>query len=174
MKYGIADDDFLVMTGGKIDKWKTQTLLLMNAVQNIDRKNLKLVVFGSVTQELEEKVKKLADGQKVQYIGWVQAKDSYDYFAAADLVVFPGRHSVFWEQVTGQGIPMLVKDWPGTHHVDLGGNVAFLKNDCVEEIQEKIEELLDNPDEYKKMKKVAMEKGMKVFSYRNIAERALS
>ncbi len=39
MKYGIADDDFLVMTGGKIDKWKTQTLLLMNAVQNIDRKN---------------------------------------------------------------------------------------------------------------------------------------
>ena len=69
---------------------------------------------------------------------------------------------------------MLVKDWPGTHHVDLGGNVAFLKNDCVEEIQEKIEELLDNPDEYKKMKKVAMEKGMKVFSYRNIAERALS
>ena len=69
MKYGIADDDFLVMTGGKIDKWKTQTLLLMNAVQNIDRKNLKLVVFGSVTQELEEKVKELADGQKVQYIG---------------------------------------------------------------------------------------------------------
>ena len=174
MKYGIADDDFLVMTGGKIDKWKTQTLLLMNAVQNIDRKNLKLVVFGSVTQELEEKVKELADGQKVQYIGWVQAKDSYNYFAAADLVVFPGRHSVFWEQVTGQGIPMLVKDWPGTHHVDLGGNVAFLENDCVEEIQKKIEELLDNPDEYKKMKEVAMEKGMKVFSYRNIAKRALS
>ena len=47
---------------------------------------------------------------------------------------------------------MLVKDWPGTHHVDLGGNVAFLENDCVEEIQKKIEELLDNPDEYKKMK----------------------
>ena len=150
------------------------TLLLMNAVQNIDRKNLKLVIFGSVTQELEEKVKELADGQKVQYIGWVQAKDSYKYFAAADLVVFPGRHSVFWEQVTGQGIPMLVKDWPGTHHVDLGGNVAFLENDCVEEIQKKIEELLDNPDEYKKMKEVAMEKGMKVFSYRNIAKRALS
>ena len=173
-QYNIADNDFLVMTGGKIDKWKTQTLLLMQAIQNIHSENVKLIVFGSVTQELEEKVKRLADGQKVQYIGWVQSKDSYKYFAAADLVVFPGRHSVFWEQVTGQGIPMLVKDWPGTHHVDLGGNVAFLKNDCVEEIQKKIEELLDNPDEYKKMKEVAMEKGMKVFSYRNIAKRALS
>ena len=173
-QYNIADNDFLVMTGGKIDKWKTQTLLLMQAIQNIHSENVKLIVFGSVTQELEEKVKRLADGQKVQYIGWVQSKDSYKYFAAADLVVFPGRHSVFWEQVTGQGIPMLVKDWPGTHHVDLGGNVAFLENDCVEEIQKKIEELLDNPDEYKKMKEVAMEKGMKVFSYRNIAKRALS
>ena len=173
-QYNIADNDFLVMTGGKIDKWKTQTLLLMQAIQNIHFENVKLIVFGSVTQELEEKVKRLADGQKVQYIGWVQSKDSYKYFAAADLVVFPGRHSVFWEQVTGQGIPMLVKDWPGTHHVDLGGNVYFLEDDSVEEIQNRIGYLLDNPERYREMKRIAMEKGMKTFSYRNIAERALS
>ena len=173
-QYNIADNDFLVMTGGKIDKWKTQTLLLMQAIQNIHSENVKLIVFGSVTQELEEKVKRLADGQKVQYIGWVQSKDSYKYFAAADLVVFPGRHSVFWEQVTGQGIPMLVKDWPGTHHVDLGGNVYFLEDDSVEEIQNRIGYLLDNPERYREMKRIAMEKGMKTFSYRNIAERALS
>ena len=37
------------------------------------------------------------------------SKDSYDYFEASDLVVFPGCHSVMWEQVTGQGKPMLVK-----------------------------------------------------------------
>ena len=173
-KYGILEDDFLVMTGGKIDKWKTQTLLLMEAVQNINRENVKLIVFGSVTQELQEQVQQLADGKKVQYIGWVQSKDSYKYYGAADLVVFPGRHSVFWEQVTGQGIPMIVKDWPGTHHVDLGGNVKFLKEDSAKEIQGEIEHLLENPDEYKRMKQVAMEKGMQVFSYKNIAKRALS
>ena len=173
-KYGILEDDFLVMTGGKIDKWKTQTLLLMEAVQIINRENVKLIVFGSVTQELQEQVQQLADGKKVQYIGWVQSKDSYKYYGAADLVVFPGRHSVFWEQVTGQGIPMIVKDWPGTHHVDLGGNVKFLKEDSAKEIQGEIEHLLENPDEYKRMKQVAMEKGMQVFSYKNIAKRALS
>lgn len=173
-KYGILEDDFLVMTGGKIDKWKTQTLLLMKAIQNINKGNVKLIVFGSVMQELQEQVQQLADGKKVQYIGWIQSKDSYKYFGAADLVVFPGRHSVFWEQVTGQGIPMIVKDWPGTHHVDLGGNVKFLKEDSAKEIQGEIENLLNNPDEYKRMKQVAMEKGMQVFSYKNIAERALS
>lgn len=173
-KYGIYEDDFLVMTGGKIDKWKTQTLLLMKAIQSINRENVKLIVFGSVTQELQEQVQQYVDGKKVQYIGWIQSKDSYKYFGAADLVVFPGRHSVFWEQVTGQGIPMLVKDWPGTHHVDLGGNVKFLKEDSDKEIQSAIEQLLDNPEEYKNMKQIAMEKGMQVFSYKNIAKRALS
>lgn len=172
-QYDIKDNDFLIMTGGKIDQWKTQTLLLMQAVQNIDRDNVRLIVFGSVTQELMDQVKSLADGTKVQYIGWVLSKDSYDYFEAADLVVFPGRHSVMWEQVTGQGKPMIVKDWPGTHHVDIGGNVRFLTQDSVEEIQSIIENLLNNLEEYQLMKTVAEEKGMLVFSYRDIAKRCI-
>ena len=172
-KYGIQDTDFLIMTGGKIDQWKTQTLLLMQAVQNIERDDVRLIVFGSVTQELMDKVKALADGTKVQYIGWVLSKDSYDYFEAADLVVFPGRHSVMWEQVTGQGKPMLVKDWSGTHHVDLGGNVRFLSKDDVDEIQDEIERLVKKPEEYSRMKAVAEKEGMRVFSYADIARRAI-
>ena len=172
-QYGIAEDDFLIVTGGKIDAFKTQTLLLMEAVQQIPHEKVRLIVFGSVAQDLKEKVAALADGKKVQYIGWVQSKDSYDYFAAADLVVFPGRHSVFWEQVAAQGIPMLVKDWPGTHHVDLGGNVQFLREDSAEEIRLAIESLIAHPGEYQRMKSVAVEKGMKEFSYSMIARRAI-
>ena len=172
-QYGIAEDDFLVVTGGKIDGFKTQTLLLMQAVRNIKSDKVKLLVFGSVAGELKGKVESLADGTKVQYIGWIQAKDSYHYFAAADLVVFPGRHSVFWEQVAAQGIPMLVKDWPGTHHVDLGGNVRFLTEDSAQEIQNEIERLINHPEEYRRMKRVALEKGMQEFSYAQIAKRAI-
>ena len=172
-KYGIAADDFLVVTGGKIDGFKTQTLLLMQAVRNIRSDKVKLLVFGSVANDLKEKVESLVDGTKVQYIGWIQAKDSYDYFGAADLVVFPGRHSVFWEQVAAQGIPMLVKDWPGTHHVDLGGNVVFLKYDSAEEIQEWIIRLSNRSETYQRMKAVATEKGMSAFSYAKIARDAI-
>ena len=172
-QYGLSDDDFVVMTGGKIDAWKTQTLLLMQAVKNIDDPKLKLIVFGSVSDDLIDKVNELADGKKIQYIGWVKADDSYRYFSAADLVVFPGRHSVFWGQVTAQGIPMLCKWWEGTDDVDLGGNVKFLTKDSVEEIQGEIQKLLDNPDEYKKMKKIAVEKGMKEYSYAEIAKKAV-
>ena len=172
-KYNIAQDDFLVMTGGKIDAFKTQTLLLMEAVHKIDNPKLKLIVFGSVTEELMDRVKTLADGVKVQYIGWVDAKDSYQYFASSDLVVFPGRHSVFWEQVVAQGIPMLVKDWEGTHHVDVGGNVDFLHDDSVDEIEKKLLDLINHPDKYEKMKHVAMEKGRTEFLYSEIAKRSI-
>jgi glycosyltransferase involved in cell wall biosynthesis len=172
-QYGIGDSDFLIVTGGKIDQWKTQTLLLMQAVQNINNPSVRLIVFGSVTDELKEQVKNLSDSVKVQYIGWISSEDTYDYFEASDLVVFPGRHSVMWEQVTGQGKPMIVKDWPGTHHVDLGGNVLFLTEDSVGEIQEKIESLLSEPSKLEEMTKIAQEKGMQIFSYADISKRAI-
>ena len=172
-QYGISDSDFLIVTGGKIDQWKTQTLLLMQAVQNINNPSVRLIVFGPVTDELKEQVKNLSDSVKVQYIGWISSEDTYDYFEASDLVVFPGRHSVMWEQVTGQGKPMIVKDWPGTHHVDLGGNVLFLTEDSVGEIQDKIESLLSEPSKLSEMTKIAQEKGMQIFSYADISKRAI-
>ncbi len=172
-EYGLGQDDFVIMTGGKIDPWKTQTLLLMEAVRQIEDPRVKLVVFGSVSDDLMDKVRALADGTKIQYIGWVQANDSYRYFAAADLVVFPGRHSVFWGQVAAQGIPMIVKEWDGTNDIDLGGNVRFLTQDSVEEIRGEIERLLTDPAAYAEMKRVAVEKGIKTFSYADIARRAI-
>lgn len=172
-QYGIAEDDFLIMTGGKIDPWKKQTLLLMDAVAEIDNPKVKLIVFGSVTPELKEEVNCRCIENKVLYIGWIQAEDSYKYFAASDLVVFPGRHSVFWEQVAGMGIPMICKYWEGTTHVDLGGNVEFLKGDRAEEMKAKIEELLEDSEKYKRMKDVAVENGMEMFSYEKIAGRVL-
>lgn len=172
-KYNIQSDDFLIMTGGKIDAWKTQTLLLMEAVKSIKNDKVKLIVFGSVTPELKEKVNALADGVKVQYIGWIQSDLSYKYWSAADLAVFPGRHSVFWEQVVGMGIPMVCKYWEGTTHVDCGGNVKFLMEDSVETLRDAIQEVLNKPDEYEKMIQVARGEGREQFSYKSISKRAI-
>ena len=173
-KYNIGDDNFLIMTGGKVDMAKTQTLLLMEAVKKIDNEHVKLIVFGSVVKELQRKVQSLADGEKVQYIGWVKSEESYNYWAAADLAVFPGRHSVFWEQVVGMGIPMICKYWEGTTHVNVGGNVVFLKEDSVNEIQNTIEDIVNDSSKYKEMKRVAEDNARKIFSYKKIAERAIN
>lgn len=171
-EYGFSDDDFVVMTGGKIDRKKLQTLYLMQAVNEIDNDRLKLVVFGSVIDDIKEEFNALLS-DKIKYIGWVKSGESYDVYSAADLVVFPGKHSVYWEQVAGQGIPMLVKYMDGITDVDLGGNMRFLYNDSKEELKKNISEIANNPEIYNEMKRVAVEKGIDTFSYRNIAKRSI-
>lgn len=171
-KFGIDDKDFLIVTGGKIDAFKTQTLLLMEAVRKIQSDNLKLLIFGSVAEELKDRLLALCDGRKIQYIGWARGEEPYEYFASADLAVFPGRHSVYWEQVVVQGIPMLCKYWEGTTHVDIGGNVEFLREDSSELIREKLLELLEDPEKYRQMKECALSGRRHEFSYKKIARRA--
>lgn len=172
-KHGILDDDFLIITGGKIDSFKRQTLLLMEAVQKLELKNVKLIVFGSVENSLKPKVMELADGNKIQYIGWISANESYRYFASAQLAVFPGRHSVFWEQVAGQGIPMICKKWKGTQHIDLGGNVRFLEEDSAEAIYNLLNEVITKPEIYNQMLNVANCNAQRYFSYLDIAKRCV-
>ncbi|MFI3177173.1 MAG: glycosyltransferase [Eubacteriales bacterium] len=172
-KHHIRKDDFLIVTGGKIDTYKKQILCLMEAVQNMNNDKIKLIVFGSVVEHMQEEVNRRADGTLVQYIGWVQSEDTYPYFAASDLVVFPCGHSVFWEQVVAQGIPMLCKYWEGATHVDIGGNVKFLRNDTVEETQEIIELLISKPEEYESMKNIAISGNRSEFFYSHIARKSL-
>ena len=169
-KYGISDDDILLVTGGKIDLAKKQTLLLMDAVNQIDNPKLQLIIFGSVVPELKNDVENRCS-KKVKYIGWLSSEESYSHFAMADLVVFPGRHSVFWEQVAGQGIPMVVKFWQGTTHIDLGGNVKFLYKDSVEEIISVLRSVIDKNIQ-KEMTELAREKSC-FFSYSEIAQMSI-
>lgn len=169
-KYNIKKDDFLIMTGGKIDSFKKQTILLMDAVLSIP--NVKLIVFGSVTNELKDEVMNRSKNN-VQYIGWVDSEESYKYFNASDLVVFPGKHSVYWEMTAGLGIPMIVRRLEGIEHIDAGNTCLFLEKDSVEEIKEKIELLINNKDLYNEIKNNSINKGMMKFSYLEIAKRSI-
>ena len=167
--YGVTDDDIVIVTGGKIDHNKPQVLKLMHAVNDMSDERVKLMVFGSVTDELKAEFdRNLTD--RVIHIGWRKSEDIYEDFAAADLVAFPGLHSVLWEQAVGMGVPCLFKRIKGFEHVDLGGNCLFFEQDDEEEYKARIMRALDQLDE---MKQIAQEKGMKTFSYREIAKRAL-
>ena len=172
LKHGIEESDFLIVTGGKIDKAKFQTELLMKAVTEIENANIKLLVFGSVEDDIKERIMRLVDGKRIIYAGWITPEQSYDYFAIADLVVFPGRHSVFWEQAVGQGKPMICRSWPGTHHVDVGGNVRFIENDDVESLKAILKSALDE-ENYTEMVRAATN-AKNNFSYYNIAKQSIA
>ena len=165
-------EDFVIISGGKINKSKN-IHLLMCAVSEINIKNIKLIIFGQPLEDIKEEFFELAKNDAIKYINWIKAEDVYNYFFASDLAVFPGTHSVLWEQACAVGIPTVFKDWKGMHHVDVGGNCIFLKDDSIKEIKNVILGIYDNKEKYSEMREIAQKKGIKTFSYTDIAKRAI-
>ena len=168
--HNIPTSNFLIVTGGKIDMNKN-IHLLMKAVS--DLKNVTLIIFGPVLHDAEKVIEKYKDNRNIYTIGWIESQKAYDYFLAADLVVFPGTHSVLWEQAVASGVPCVFKYWDGMDHVDVGGNCKFLYQDDSDEICEVLNNIIQNKSEYTAMKNVALSKGINTFSYKEIAKRAI-
>ncbi|MBR5768140.1 MAG: glycosyltransferase family 4 protein [Clostridia bacterium] len=172
-EYGLKTTDFVIATGGKINANRPETLSLMEAVIRLDRPDVRLLVFGNASDELKPRFDELCKSGRIVYAGWIKSSETYGMFEASDLVVFPGLHSVMWEQAVAQGKPCLFRDIEGFHHVDIGGNAVFLKDVSTDGLAKAISDVADNPEKLNEMKRAAEEKGMKEFSYLEIARRCL-
>lgn len=169
-KYSIKDDDFLIVTGGKIDS-KKKIHLLMEACSGLPR--VTLIVFGSVQDDVKKSFYDiLGSSDNIYYIGWIDADSVYDYFFAADLAFFPGQHSVLWEQACASKIPCIFEKWEGMDHVNNGGNSAFIEDVTVESLKERVLSLVNTP-EYEKMKAAAESDKTDIYLYSNIAKKSI-
>lgn len=171
-KLGIAESDFVIVTGGKIDKRKN-IHTLMKAVGEIGYNEIKLIVFGTPNKQMKKDVETLSKHKNISYVGWVRSNNIYDYFMASDIAFFPGTHSVLWEQAVGFGIPCIFRKYAGIQHVDIGGNCLFIDSDEMTEIQEIIIKVFHDTDMFSMLKQSAKDKGIEKFSYSNIAKCAI-
>lgn len=163
---------FIIITGGKIDARK-KIEVLIKAVNQLEDDSVHLILFGSITEEMKIEINQLIRGPKIEYIGWLSPKATSEFFLAADLAFFPGTHSVLWEQSIGCGLPGVFRRWIGMEHVDIGGNCLFLDELSVSSIQVIILNVLRDKNLYRRLKENAEVKGPKIFSYTEIAKRAI-
>lgn len=170
----LDENSFVITTGGKIDSAKKQTIDLMKAVNELSStyESLRLIVFGPVSTDVRDDFDREMDGSSIIHLPWVNASESYDCFSVANLVMFPGRHSVYWEQACGVGRPMVVKRWEGTDHLDCFGNVLYLETSTVDEIKEVIVRVLED-DELRLKMEMAAANASQRFLYSNIAKESV-
>lgn len=171
-KHSINQEDFLLITGGKIDKRKKIDNLL-RAMSRINYPNIKLLLFGVSTPIMKDIIDKLTKNNNIIKIGWIEPDEIYNYYLASDLAVFPGTHSVLWEQAVGSGLPAVFRKWKGMTHVDIGGNCRFIDNSNPGTIKEFILDIYNDYKGYEQMKDKAINKGVEYFSYKNIALRSI-
>ena len=170
LRYGIPDNAFLVVTGGVIDKRKQQDLL-MEAVVQLESQNVWLLVFGKPASEMESVCKYYSAQSNIVFAGWVDADYSNELFLASDMAIFPGTHSVLWEQAAACGVPQIIRRWKGMEHINVNGNVYLLDEVNVDSLKAAIEDRLFT-DEYKKMNLLAKE-AAPVFYYDKIARKSI-
>lgn len=170
---GFSSDDFIIITGGKIDKAKLQVFNLLEAVKIIDNPLLKVVIYGSIDESVKSRLLSYCN-DNIKYVGWLSHEEIYKYISISSLAVYPGRHSVLWEETVGLKKPMIVKNWDGTHHIDIGGNVLFLYKDNVQEIENYLLKILNFKNGiYESMKKNAEKNESKEFLYSIISKKSI-
>jgi glycosyltransferase involved in cell wall biosynthesis len=171
-KCNIPKEAFLLVTGGKIDQAKN-IHLLCEAAFSLKDKNVYLIVFGSLLDDMKNYSKSLYH-KNVRYIGWIDSRDVYPYFLASDLAVFPGTHSVLWEQALASGIPGLFKDWDGGfNHIDCGGNALLIKDISIDTLVKEIDLIVEDTAKYRAMRDAAENTARKEFAYMEIAKRSI-
>ena len=166
---GFNEKDFVIVSGGKIDHRKNIHHLIQ-AFKHISQSNIKLILFGSISDEMSFILDQI-DGKtkNIIFLSWIKVNKIYEVLFASDLGVFPGSHSVLWEQSVGIGLPCVFKKWDRIQHVDVGGNCLFIDDVSPANLRDVILYLFNNNPVMERMKSVALEKGVPKFSYSTIA-----
>ena len=170
-KYGVSDDDFLIVTGGKIDLQKN-IHVLAKAVNELGDKHVKLLVFGSISADLTATFESLKS-DNVLVIGWIGSDKVYEYFYAADFVMFPGQHSVMWEQAVAAEVPCAFTKIEGFEHVNVNDNCILMEGSSAEYYRNLILSLRADVEGYARLKANAHSDKVKRFLYSNIATKVL-
>ncbi len=171
-RYGVNENDFLVVTGGKIDRLKN-IHILAHAVNALHKDNVKLLVFGKINEDMQP----LFDAEaspRIITIGWVNSDKVYELFYAADLIVFPGLHSVLWEQAVASKTPCAFSKMNGFEHVNVNGNCLLMIGKNANYYENMLDELLENKEQYNTLKVNSMSETTEMFYYSKIARQVLT
>lgn len=174
---GVAESETVLITGGKLDLRKNIHLLIktfseLRQAGQLD--NVHLFVFGKPNPEVEVELSKLSIDKNVHLLGWFDAKELYKIFWASDAAIFPGTHSVVWEEAIAHGLPCVFHRWKGMEHLDLGGNAMFIGRGDEKTISQVLLELVaEDAALIKRMEKEAAKNGPEFFSFSRIALKAI-
>ncbi|MEA4870608.1 MAG: glycosyltransferase family 4 protein [Christensenella sp.] len=168
----------ILILAGKLDE-KKRPVELAEAFARLDDTRWWLVYVGSVEDEIRARIERAAGGTgRVRYTGFLPGEAVLEQIAASDLAVYPGAHSVLWEQTACLGIPAAFHEpEPGdaAHLSDPAEpGAVFLKNGSAEELYELLKTLTQDETLLVSMGERARKYGEGHLSYTELAKRAIS
>ncbi|KAB1230542.1 glycosyltransferase family 4 protein [Chryseobacterium viscerum] len=178
-RFGIKENDFVLITGGKFDPLK-RTEVLIKAVEQINDPNIHLIVFGKASDqhlEYEDMLKKIPEKSNIHFTGWLDGDSILELMTVCDMAIYPASQSVIWQQSIGMHLPLLIGDLGGQdpEYLNLHDNIITLKPGEItsENMIKHITHLKSNPELVKKMKLGAKKVAAEYLDYRIICNTTL-
>ena len=144
--------DFKILFIGSVTDRK-KPHLIVEAINNLNSKDLKLYVVGPTPNEsylskLKELVNKYELEEQVIFAGSVDRKSVMEYYSQSNLMILPSvseglARVIFESQVTG--CPVLVTDAPGMGDIVIDTQTGYIfESNNLESLTNKIEEIRNN------------------------------
>lgn len=185
-KYGINNDDFLIVHGGKLSSGK-KTLEFVKSLSGLNS-NVSAIVFGNFgahiygdnfTDEYEQMVKAEArkdKHHKIVFSGALNQEEIYNLYLAADLAVFPGAPSCLRQEAVGAGLPIVMYVNPGDEgiNINLNNNAIYLNDGwTIQDLADAINTIYGD-DSYRERAEQLANNQYRDYSYRVLSEKIIT
>ena len=168
-KYGFAQDDKIVITGGKMGVHKG-TIDLVNAIEECNINNVKLILFGKFEDEETEALARSKDF--VTIYGWCDRNKTLELLKLANVACWPIHHTTLIEDAIAVETPLVIRMTGTTRHL-IKENGAWLKDGNKEELKLELKTVLDKIDNDNEVYLQSCKEMKLSLSYRNIAKRVV-
>lgn len=146
---GIADDQYLLVTAGRLDRAK-RVEHFIKSVELLDRDDTTLVIIGQGDEDYLKRLKEMA-GKRVRFLGFRRSDDLSDLYCAADLGLW-GKASITIREAMGCGLPLVLFNEPNMKDLLKWGNGIYVEP-SPGAVAHGINELLNSPEKRKEMGK---------------------
>ena len=168
---GLANDDFVIVYSGRVNKDKGVSELIDAMLQIKDKSNIKLMIIGGTfygnagneddfIRMLKGKAKRLKD--RIIFTGFVPYEKMPDYLQLADIAVLPSM----WEEPFGltivealaAGLPLITTRSGGIPEICEGVATIVDKENVVNNLASAILDLYTKPDKRRQMVGASIER----------------
>ena len=179
---GLANDDFVIVYSGRVNKDKGVSELIDAMLQIKDKSNIKLMIIGGTfygnagneddfIRTLKGKAKRLKD--RIIFTGFVPYEKMPDYLQLADIAVLPSM----WEEPFGltivealaAGLPLITTRSGGIPEICEGVATIVDKENVVNNLASAILDLYTKPDKRSQMVGASLERA-KLFDKESYSE----
>lgn len=158
-KHNISDDDIVLFHSGKLSKDKN-TDWIINSVKKINKKNVKLIISGSIPEENTYLKSIIANNTNIIYTGWISGNDLIKYLCASDLYCQPGAPSVTLQTAICSKTPILCYKHQFYSYLYDFKNIIWIENQ--DDIVTYVRKIVDDKTVLKSLKQYANENSYKL------------